>query len=87
MGAGQSTRPACGRDGSHAKRSKLTAVLLPPVLNVANSEMADSPVFVQWNGTKSRPNLQNVFNRAVIFGEYYEKPREFCLWSVERKNS
>lgn len=77
--------PACGRDGSHAKRSKLVAVLLPPVLNVADSVMADSPVFVQWNGTKSRPNLKK--NCAVFFGEYYEKAREFCLRSIERKDS
>jgi len=54
--------PACGRDGSHAKRSKLAAGLLPLVLNVANSVMADSPVFVQWNGTKSRPNLKKCCN-------------------------
>ncbi|WP_443738422.1 hypothetical protein, partial [Treponema sp.] len=64
------------RDGSHAKRSKLAAVFLPLVLNVANSVMADSPVFVQWNGTKSHPNMKKL---AVIFGEYYEKAREFCL--------
>ena len=69
-------------DGSHAKRSKLVAVLLPPVLNVADSVMADSPVFVQWNGTKSRPNLQKI---VLYFLENTMKKQESSVYEVLRE--
>ena len=49
--------------------------------------MLESLVFEERNvmeRNKKPPESEK--NCAVFFGEYYEKAREFCLRSIERKN-
>lgn len=44
--------------------------------------MADSPVFVQWNGTKSRPDLQKI---VLYFLENTMKKQESSVYEVLRE--